>query len=910
MNNEIIGEYTTAHTGTRGMGYPTAPVGKQFPFMKVDDHYLSVNPVEPNAQLKWKVDGKPITYIADPYVVGLLTLEPAGYLSATGAFTAVSKRWFQNYTTGVGAPFFAFTAGWRAYMQSLVTNPWQTDLATGKQIFSRPNLPEYYKQSAASMINPTIDLAATTARKGLEWQGKLAQIAGLPGAGNALVSASQKIPRQLSPVLEQHWNAGIQAANNYLMGTSLGQMMGPFVPYLTRSLMSEYANIRKYMESSGGIMKDWHIVENEKRLMINKALTQSNNPNYQGLLRYLDKAIQSASVLFPQGAWWTKAGTGAVNVSKIVGTGVGKAGSEIFGKYKEANRGVADAANVAWAIKNKDVIDPTTGRVIHPSKLVTEMRALTGDPSERGSHIYENAAGQQVKMPFFPGSVYEGKLGQAAINTTRGLGAGFSVLRENTPWSGVLVQSPARTAAAWINNPIRFSAWYTATQILPEMAAYLWNRQLGPEYLNYMMDERSDHNRNNKTYIGIPGKKPWEGVEMENYQEGIIGRGLARVFMDQAVGRSPNALSSDVWDYLGAITKTMVVPPMPSTLSMVMAGMGVTTPEGYLGEVYTPSGKGPPREYNKRDNVIERVLRQAAPVLGDFWGQTYAAWHLAEGGTLDGILAVGKQLKHRAVERTPVARDIIGYRPPPSGSTRITEEIYQRRRLIDGMKGHFRQSEEEGGKMGQVLTGGKSKTGFEVFKQNYPEFVEPNMGKGSTKTALTPVPGIPQPEATNPLYKATMQMMDDKFGHDVPEKGGSGYLTMWNIFDRYAAYVDSMRNVSEGTAGKWKREFDAKESPEQKAYLVSQGVNINDFRSVRDYYINKRDRLATQINYYIKAAETEMDQLPQVRAILGPNRHFTLDMANPYDESMGFSILGVPLPFGPNVPPGAFPTVP
>jgi hypothetical protein len=77
------------------------------------------------------------------------------------------------------------------------------------------------------------------------------------------------------------------------------------------------------------------------------------------------------------------------------------------------------------------------------------------------------------------------------------------------------------------NHPLRSAAWLSATQMMPEAIAYAYNRSLGPDYINHMMEGRSENTRNNYTYVGIPGKKPWEGVEIPQYQEGIpVRRGI------------------------------------------------------------------------------------------------------------------------------------------------------------------------------------------------------------------------------------------------------------------------------------------------------------------------------------------------------------------------------------------------
>ncbi len=802
MNNEILGNYI--HSGPVASA-ASSSAAQKYPFMRVSDSYIKENAPHADSILTWKLNGETVKHVGDPFVVGLLNMEPAGFMGSTNAFLSISKKWFQNTTTGVFAPFFAPTASWRGWLQSLVTSPeW------GKQVGPFA----YGRQSFAPVI---------------------------------------PIPRQLTPILERAWNTQIRSLSNYIGGTALGQLVGQQnINTATRAILSEVANFRRAFEQSGGMSKDWHTVENENRVMITRARSFSANPTFQGILGYFDRVVQ------PMARMW--AGDPKYKLA------VTEAGKKAYNVYRDAARGVADSPNFAWAYKNRYTTDPVTGRQIHPAKLAAEARRLTGDPSEKGAHWYKDMTDTVRKLPFYKGDVYSGVTGGIREGAARAAGATASFFRETTPWSGVLVQSPARTASAWINNPIRFGAWMTATQIMPQMTAYLWNRQLGPEYINYMMEGRSEHARNNRTYFGVPGKKPWEGIEMENFQEGIVARRITDVLMDQLFGRSPHTFKDEVWDFLGSVGKTMIVPPMPSTLTAVMSMYGMTAPEGYAGGAFMTKNKGY-RDLNRQDNWFERGLRAMAPVIADMHGQFAAAAHTAQGGTLDELYQGTKAMGRRFVERTPVARDILGMHVPAAASTRITDEIYKRKDTIDDLTRFNRTTTNI------VNTKGRSEGGMDLVRRFNPELVE-------EKAKQTLAPGLPQTKPSNPLYIATMKMMEQLFVKDSPSKGGHGYQSLWSQYGIYTRYIDSMRNIPDSNGGMWLEQF--KKNPQRFERLQRAGVNVNDFRQVRDYYIDRRNRVAKEIFHYMRAAEQTIGQQLQAAGKIQSADDFTLDQLDPY----------------------------
>lgn len=648
--------------------------------------------------------------------------------------------------------------------------------------------------------------------------------------------------RTYAPVLEK-WS-------NWFKGTTWGSIVPPqAIDAMVRGVTFEQArDFNRAFEISGGRNEGILRNVNYQRTQIAQGRQLSNNPGYQRMLSYFERTLRA-----PVQAY--------------------KAGAEVTG-------GIADSPNTAWARKNfyakgpvpgfrsrtQRMEDPAQpGTIMHISKLAAEMRRLTGDPAERGVKFYQNQAGMARELSYQSA----GRLNSIGESIARKAGTATEAWHSMIPWSGVLVRSPASTLTAMANRPFRTAFWMAYTQAMPEFLAYFWNRQQGPEYLDHMMEQRDDNKRDNYTYIAIPGRPPHEGFEMPMPQEGLLMRRSVGIMADQLFGRSPFTLQEEQADLLNSFLKTNLVPPIPSPVAAAMGYMGISAPGGLLGSPYLPRSREF-RELNKQDNAIERVARALVPSLAHLWAQYYQASHAANGGTFDEIKSGAKAMLHAGGERTPYAREIIGLKPTLNAQTRNSEEMFKRKNIINQMAAFQKEADEA------INTKGASGGGMELLKKQMPDLMLP---QGSM-----PKPGLPQPPPRNPIYLLAMDLIHQKFKIDVPTRGGGGFPSMFRMYGQYGAAIDSMRNVNDGNDAVWRASQD-RWTPEMLAAMKEAKVDTNNFRDVRNFYINKRNQLSTRIFHYIKEAEKDITNMPGMKQLLG-GKPFTLEMVDPYKDGL------------------------
>jgi hypothetical protein len=89
----------------------------------VDDAFLKSRTVNKDAIYKIQKDGVTHTYVADPFVVGLMKLDPIGYTGVMDAPLRAVKSGVPSNDHEYLAPFFAPTASTRTFEQALVTAP-------------------------------------------------------------------------------------------------------------------------------------------------------------------------------------------------------------------------------------------------------------------------------------------------------------------------------------------------------------------------------------------------------------------------------------------------------------------------------------------------------------------------------------------------------------------------------------------------------------------------------------------------------------------------------------------------------------------------------------------------------------------------------------------------------------------
>jgi GH24 family phage-related lysozyme (muramidase) len=782
--------------------------------------------IDPDSLIRHKVNGVIHTIPVDPLLGTMMTHDVATFRGALDSIHRKIKKPFERGTTGWMQPGFSVTAAIRTWWQSL---------GIVQEGFSRAG---------------PFAIATTAAGK----------------AGERLTRGAE---------------APVRAVGEWLADTRLGQVlttpqqMDAVARFLTFHQAREWS--AEY-QRAGGVSPDIIRNSTELRDFVVKAKQLSPDAGHHAIMDYMGRTLKPPFEMFKSGlrevtdivpsAWARKnyyAPIGSTNPYRIV---------QFLGRH------------TGMTSKSVRRIDPQTGRPVTMNRLAVGHRRLTGDPAERGSRYWEKRGTNEEpkSMPFQASSRWQ----EQKIKAGKALGSATDAFHAMVPWSGVLIRSPAATLNSMANNPMRSMFWIGYTQMMPELIAYMWNRQLGPEYLDFMLN-RSEQSLDNYMYIGVKGRRPEEGVLMPNFQEGRGARALVTGLADVLMGRSPFTLNEEVNDMLMSFLRTNLSPAIPPAASALAAYFGTVIPSGIYGTAWTPPKPGI-KELNPPENDLEKIWRAAIPSLADFWIQgTYSAWAhwIAErdaGRTetpVEKIKTAANMFKfgaysvgHRMLERTPVARDYWNITPEMPASNRVTNEMFKRKKVIDDLIKY-------GGAASDIAnTKAPSKSGgAQSWQRMGPELnISPNEAVYH--------PGMPQTKPKNPIYLMAINMIEGRFKQDAavdragrPQEG-RGFKTMMTRYRQHGALIDKMRNVFDGNAGPWLEQQKAQHQ-ELWDQMRDNGVDTNNHRQVRNYLVTNRNRVAAHMFYYIKQVEWDIDQMPEIRKELGDDTHFTMEMANP-----------------------------
>jgi hypothetical protein len=733
-----------------------------------------------------------------------------------GQWGSTAKNLFQASTTGLFAPHFAPTGGIRAMEQGWTTAPSGVKTAGGRTV--------------------------------------------LP-AGPA--SSLTAIPAQLVPRALGAMSPTVAWFENRIQNSNLAQLIDPKYHNLMSRAMEKAYNDSHYklmLDSgafSGTTLQQDRVIHSN----ITKAKLRNTNPQMAPIYEYMEKASDA----------WLKFAWNPVKATAHAAN--------------ETLRAVQEAPNFAWSRKvargATDTERPTVdGRPMSNSELAMRMRNYTGDPSTRGFIYSKNPITGKTETLNFQGA---NKFQDMRADAYKQAGVFAHGARIATPWAGVLVQSPAATLKAMRDNPVRAGMAFAASHVMPETAAYLWNMHQTEEdkkramdegrapydYVNYMLNGRGDNPLLNNTYFApVGGRPPQEGVEFRHYQEGILQRYMTRAWWQQYFGLSMSTMSEDLagaaWGMLGGA----IIPPQPSWWNAMLGAQGAVSPQGWLGGIqkrkinpYITLGGG--------ESALELTARAIVPSLADMGITAYKAGISAPSWG-DVPAAAGKAVGTRELERTAIVGDILGYKPPVAMSTKATEELWARKHTIDDLLYRWNVWDINRGDVKQKAA---SKEGGKFVESFLPD-------KPPAYDNMIPNPGEPQPEPKNPLYKMMMNEMQKTFERDMPSKGGVGWKSMWKDYMKYGSLVARMKTVNTGDERAWMDSHVNEKMGDSVEFLTNHGVNPSNFKQVRDFYAAQHNQVAQIMLQTIKATEQRIDQMPQIRQLLG-NKHFTINMLDP-----------------------------
>jgi hypothetical protein len=810
------------------------------------------------ALLTRKRNGIPEYWTADPVVLHAFNSGTVP-LGIWDQFHTSAKSTFQKTTTGFFAPWFAMTGGIRAMEQGWTTAPGGIRTAGGRPVYPSGPIASAIgvgKQVGPRMMRPTAKFFRET----------LAQSA---------------------------WGKALTLGQADLLGRSFEKWY-----------MDSYY---RRLEVAGAFGHNPVMEGNEvTQSVVNARRTYGNSRLMNPVIDWMDKAIQGTKFLLwnvPKKLFYVPGNALLTSVQE----------APAFEMARKTLKGSTATNRPTQAIDPRGVIDQLTGRkrnTVQRRELsdaeVASMiyKNYTGNPSTRGyrtdkagrSIPFDAGEGPSPRYQSMPRGRQERQDALRATWKYQNLAvdaANFGVAggRTITPWSGVLLQSPAATLAAMRDNPIRANMAFAMSAVMPEVVAYLWNsywsnipiavkdengnpvldtqgrpRYIKYDYVNHSVNGRNDYNVFNNVYFAHPNAPPWEGVEFRHFQETAFQRYMTRMFMHQYAGKAYGTVGEDVRRGLNGFLGTAVIPPLPPVLGAFLASKDLVATGGFAGTVFK-SRYNQYMDLGGGESTTELMFRGIIPAITDIWNQAMQAGTSAP-DWWSGVKAAGSQVAHRIAGRTAILGDITGDARSQGGSTIISEQLWDRRKDIDELSRRFRYDESEGINIKRGSNAGRKEA------EDYLGDLPPTIGKN-----MIAHPGLPQKPPTNPLYTLLMREIETTFNKDEPKKGGIAFKAMWGQYGIWGQLYNEMRPINRGNDGPWVASQLSR--PEDMQWFRERNINPLDQDAVRNYYQYRRNLVSQKIMQTIIAVEQKLSKRPEVMQLTG-GKPFKINMLDPH----------------------------
>lgn len=761
------------------------------------------------------------------YIDEMRKVQPELYKKVTTEELTANPNWKRNTVS-----FYR-----RGRLEQYTTDPFLADLhnldpqgSSGVIAMGLYASKRLMESTATGVLAPWF--AVTSALR--SWQiGKITSGAGKPPT---FVGSTLAVPRQLYPQLARSVAESLQNGS----GGWLGQVLGPqTMQALSIKLADVYEkSLYAQLERSG---------------------------THQG--SFLQHAQQF---------------TGAID--KALGNATGASKTFLTG-YKQLLNAIHNSPSFDFASKNY-------GTMPVP-KLAMEARHLTGDPMVAGQFTRDGKRPIRMDKPLF-GSELAGK---AANLPVKGYGFLTGVGREAIPWWNITTQGAKRIGEAYVENPAKFVAKAYMYQMAPAAALFMYTRGMGKDqnghsYADYMMNGRGEYAKLMNWYIPIPGRPVEEGAEVPRFHELTIAAHGMEVALDHMVrsdvfsngedfmraalsfigakdtfphdnGGAIFSPTEDAKTLASAFNEAAIVPPTPPIVNAPLAVGGMVAPQGIFGggEMYKKK-QDPYDQLGGMNATVELVARALGTGMADVIGSGYAAYTQTPEGVGTAVKNAMTEAGKRMVTKTPIVRNAFDIVPPASGNTHITEELFRKEKVLNDLSKYYRTWTKAGGAISLKMA---SESGGRT--------VNNLLGDGPPSESG----GLHQPPPTNPLYQSFMEEVYNKFNKDSPEKkvdpvtgmksgkkdavwvpdedGGLGVKSMWRRYGDYSVNLKRLRQINDGNNVTWQMQLS--ERPEQLKYLKDNNIDYKSLRDVRNFYEAKRQEVARQLLFTIRAVEED-----------------------------------------------------
>lgn len=492
--------------------------------------------------------------------------------------------------------------------------------------------------------------------------------------------------------------------------------------------------------------------------------------------------------------------------------------------------------------------------------LAKEARHLTGSPKVAGAYYSGSFSGTGRPLPIDMSPAPTSWHTNVVTHKMAKIWGGANQLaNEMVPWHNVTVQGMKRIAEAYTQNPARFVMKTWQYSMMPAASLYFFARSLGSDpngvdYVDYMMNRRSDYQKQMYAYIPIPGKPVEEGIEMPLFHELAPTYRLMQIAMDHTTRSSIFTEKEDFQKAAAAFFNTAIEPPIPPIMSILPSSMGYSVPMGAFGGDLYRKKTDPYDQTAGLTGSLETLARATAGGIADIAGHGYAAYTQTPEGTIASTQNAVKQMGRRIIEKTPFVRDVMNIHPAIGGSSLVTEALFAKNAAINNLSRFFDTYGDTGDRTVNIKPAsiGGGRVANLVLGEGMP----------ADEAGKTGFVGLRQPPPTNPLYIKFMKEIRDTFKKDDPTTGGVGYRSMWRRYADLGTQIQGMRNINTGNYVTWQKQLAKmrEDLPWVDEYLNEYKVDTKNPQAVRSFFERQRQDVARHLLFSIRGVEDKLSK--------------------------------------------------
>lgn len=303
-----------------------------------------------------------------------------------------------------------------------------------------------------------------------------------------------------------------------------------------------------------------------------------------------------------------------------------------------------------------------------PEQASKEARRITGD-TMRSGRVY-SPQGKRIEADAVNKA--------ATVPLTMGVAKAIEAIRESTPYTNPMIQGMRRLGQRIIDNPVETNLRAWAYVGLPALVAQGWNEMLGEEYNRYAFEGRTSRDIAMNLYVGIPGMRPEEGLNIPIAHELMAWKGPWETSL-YALQKGANGEEINyILQHMAATileNSAMIGAPQVATVPMAAAGMN-------------PPDSINPFSWNiynlREDNAgllprnVEEMFRTA------FGGTSGLVLDTAAATWEGGPEAFYKELSHGIAKRLPVVGPTLtGTKTFVSNYNPLSERVWEKKKAIE-----------------------------------------------------------------------------------------------------------------------------------------------------------------------------------------------------------------------------------